>query len=368
MKELKKIYVEPTSRCNLSCVTCIRNAWEEPMGDMDSSVFHALLDGIASFPEAQTIAFSGLGEPLLHPDLPEMIRLSHEKGLRTEMTSNAMLLTPQIADRLIDAGLDQFVVSIDGSSGEVHSSIRPGAFLEQIKRNVLHLYWRSASRAVPPIRIGIEFVAMRRNLHELIHLGDVGKQIKASFILISNVLPYTADLQDEILYRVRPGTYESTGTPYTPLWMIPQMDLNDTTLPVLSQIARGQSNLSFLDIPLSSRSNFCPFVHAGSMSIAWHGGVSPCPPLMHSYTCYIRNRKKEMLRCAFGRLPDRSLPEIWRAPDFVSFRSRVKAFDFPPCTDCGGCLLSETNEEDCLNNPFPVCGDCLWARGVLRCA
>lgn len=368
MEELTKIYVEPTSRCNLNCVTCIRHSWNEKAGDMEMSVYRLLLDGLADFPGARTVAFSGLGEPLLHEGLPDMIRWAHERGLRTEITSNALLLTSSLADRLVASGLDQFTVSIDGASIEAHAAIRSGASLDRIKAHVLDLYQKSTQRAVPPIRIGIEFVAMRRNLHELPRLGDVGKQVKASFILVSNVLPYTADLQNEILYCLRPGTYESEGTPYTPLWMMPQMDFNDATLPVLGQIARGQSNLSFLDIPLSSRSNYCPFVQNGCLAVAWHGGVSPCPPLMHSYVCYIRNRKKDMQRCAFGRLPDQSLREIWNVPDFVSFRARVRAFDFPPCSDCGGCLLAETNETDCLNNPFPVCGDCLWARGVLRCA
>ena len=32
---LARVYIEPTSRCNLSCQMCIRNTWSEPMGDMD---------------------------------------------------------------------------------------------------------------------------------------------------------------------------------------------------------------------------------------------------------------------------------------------------------------------------------------------
>ena len=72
-----------------------------------------------------------------------MVRLAHERGLRTEMTSNAMLLTSSLAERLIDAGLDQFTVSIDGTSNEAHGSVRPGASLEEITDNVRKLYWWS---------------------------------------------------------------------------------------------------------------------------------------------------------------------------------------------------------------------------------
>jgi MoaA/NifB/PqqE/SkfB family radical SAM enzyme len=370
MDELNKIYVEPTNRCNLSCVTCIRHAWEEPLGDMAWPVFQTLIDDLADFPGAKTIAFAGLGEPLLHERFPEMVQLASERGLRTEMTSNAMLLTSSLAAQLTDAGLDQFTVSIDGVSDEAHGTIRTGASLEGILDNVRELYHRDSKTATgTKLRIGIEFVAMRRNIRELPKLRRIAERIKASFILVTNVLPYTAELQNEILYNMVPSTHESSeGEPYAPLWILPYMDWSRETQEPLSQVMYQMQKLSFLDINLNERNNYCPFVQTGSTAVAWHGGVSPCPPLLHSYQCFIRGRQKEVRCCEYGRLPEQSLKAIWFQPDYVAFRGRVRKFEFSPCTDCGGCDLAEKNEEDCFGNPFPVCGDCLWARGVLRCA
>jgi MoaA/NifB/PqqE/SkfB family radical SAM enzyme len=368
MDELNKVYVEPTNRCNLRCVTCIRNSWDEPFGDMDWPVYRALIDGLIGFPEAKTIAFAGMGEPLLHERFPDMIRLAHERGLRTEMTSNAVLLTPSLAAELVAAGLDQFTVSIDGTSDEAHGSIRPGASLEEIADNIGTLYRLSEKASVTPLRIGIEFVAMRRNIQYLPAMREVAGRINASFILVTNILPYTAELQDEILYNMGPDAHEFQGTPYAPLWILPNIDWNRETQEPLSSIMRQQPKLSFLDINLNRRNNYCPFVRTGSLAVAWHGGVSPCPALLHSYTCFIRKREKFFRRCQFGRLPEQTLPAIWSNQEYAAFRERVRAFDFAPCTDCGGCDLAEKNEEDCFGNPFPCCGDCLWARGVLRCA
>lgn len=284
------------------------------------------------------------------------------------MTSNAMLLTPATAHRLIDAGLDQFAVSIDGASDEIYENIRPGSSLEQITRNVAHLYGLSKAKAMTPIRIGIVFVAMKRNIQDLPHIEQIARTIRASFILVTNFLPYTADLQNEILYRVRPGANASTGVPSSPLWVLPNMDLNEETMKPLSKILRGPlSDFAFLDFPLSKRNNYCPFVGDGSVAVGWHGGIYPCLPLMHAYTCFIRNREKRFLSCEFGRLTDQPLQAIWKDAVYLSFRNLVRTFNFSPCTDCSGCELAESNEEDCYNNKFPVCGDCLWARGVLRC-
>ena len=409
---LNKIYVEPTNRCNLSCVTCIRHSWDESFEDMAWPVYQALIDGLADFSDVKTIAFAGFGEPLLHPRFPEMVRLAHANGLRTEMTSNAMLLTSLLAERLIDAGLDQFTVSIDGTSNESLGAVRPGTSLDEITDNVRKLYWRSAAKRtrqleierpleeiltrakdsggstfglldrtsfkvplegmldpVPlgPLKIGIEFVAMKSNICELSALQKIAENIRASFILVSNVLPYTTELQDEILYSLEPTSYEGQGDDRNPHWILPKMDWSWETLKLISTIASQQSNLSYLDIDLNQRNNYCPFIRPGSLALSCHGGVSPCPPLLHSYTCYIRGWKKFFRRCEYGSLKGQSLKSIWLEPDYAAFRERVRKFEFSPCTDCGGCEDSEKNEKDCQGNPFPVCGDCLWARGILRC-
>ena len=411
---LNKVYVEPTNRCNLNCVTCIRHSWDEPFEDLAWPAYQGLMDGLADFPDIKTIAFAGFGESLLHPRFPEMVRLAHMNGLRTEMTSNAMLLTSSLAEQLIDAGLDQFTVSIDGTSNRSLRAVRPGASLEGITDNVRDLYWWSAKKrttqpdterhlrqeilarmkgsngsmfalldmtsykvplegvlhSIPsaPLRIGIEFVAMRSNIHELPALRAIAENIRASFILVSNVLPYTAELQDEILYSLEPTSYEGQGDDRNPHWIFPKMDWSRETVESIATIASQQANLSYLDINLSQRNNYCPFIRPGSLALSCHGRVSPCPPLLHSYTCYIRGWKKIFRRCEYGSLMEQSLKSIWLQPEYAAFRERVRKFEFSPCTDCGGCEDSERNEADCHGNAFPVCGDCLWARGILRCA
>jgi len=365
---LTKIYVEPTNRCNLNCVTCIRRSWEESYEDLAWSAYQALIDGLADFPDAKTITFAGFGEPLCHPRFPDMIRLAYENGRRTEMTSNALLLSQSMAEMLIDAGLDQLTVSIDGTTSESLDAVRPGALLEKIMENVKGIRLRSEKKRSAPLTIGIEFVATKRNIHELPALQKIAEDIQASYVIVSNVLPYTAEFQDEILYSLEPTSYEGQGDARNPHWHIPKMDWNPKTMESIAAVASERSNLGYLDINLNQRNNYCPFIRPGSLALSCHGYVSPCPPLLHSYTCYVRGWKKSFRRCEYGSLKEQSLKSIWEQADYAAFRERVRKFEFSPCVDCGGCEDSEKNEKDCQGNPFPVCGDCLWARGVLRCA
>ena len=162
MDALRKVYVEPTTACNLACRTCVRHAWDEPEGFMTWPTYEAVVDGLAEAvgdggggdDDAPTIAFMGLGEPLLHERFIDMVRLAHGRGLRTEVTTNALLLDAEMADGLVTVGLDQLVVSIDGASAESFGRVRSGASLERVIANVQRLHdWERPSRA-SPVTIG----------------------------------------------------------------------------------------------------------------------------------------------------------------------------------------------------------------------
>ena len=381
--DLRKVYVEPTNSCNLDCTTCVRHSWDEPEGFMEWATFEAVVDGLADAAgdggggaaagphAAGTVAFMGLGEPLLHPRFLDMVWLAKSRGLRAEVTTNALLLDDEMAGGLLRAGLDQLVVSIDGASAEAFGRVRSGASLAKVVENVRRLHDRRGPNYGPAMRIGIEFVAMRSNVGELPGLNRLAAQLGATFIIVSNVLAFTPELKSETLYDQRVTASDGGETTAAPRWQLPVFDWDEGLGAALGRALARSGPVDFA--AGSSRggangvSNYCPFVESYSCAVAWHGGVSPCPPLLHTYTCFVRGREKRMTRWEVGRLPSESLAAIWAKPAYAAFRERLRSFDFPPCTDCG-CELAEGNEEDCFGNPHPVCGDCLWARGIVRCA
>jgi MoaA/NifB/PqqE/SkfB family radical SAM enzyme len=369
---LGKVYVEPTNACNLNCTTCVRHAWDEPEGFMEWATFAAVVDGLADVAggdghAAGTIAFMGLGEPLLHPRFLDMVRLAKVRGLRAEVTTNALLLDDALAGGLLRAGLDQLVVSIDGASAEAFGRVRSGASLDKVVENVRRLHDRRGPNYGPSMRIGIEFVAMRSNVGELPGLNRLAARLGATFIIVSNVLAFTPELKAETLYDRRVIAFDGGETTAAPRWQLPTFDWEEALGTALGRALERSGPVDFTAGGSSRVTSRCPFVESDSCAVAWHGGVSPCPPLLHTYTCFVRGREKRMTRWEAGRVPGESLAAIWAKPAYAAFRERVRRFDFPPCTDCG-CELAEGNEEDCFGNPHPVCGDCLWARGIVRCA
>jgi len=365
---LSKVYVEPTSACNLACRTCMRRSWNEPVGTMEMNTYRRLVEGLREVPSLRKIAFWGLGEPLLHPQIVEMVAQAKALGAKTEIVTNGLLLQEGVARELVAVGLDTLVISVDGASQEAYENIRSGADLQQVQKNieVLRAIRRANSRGNP--EIGIEFVVMRRNLGELPRLPQLAYAMGASFVVVSNLLPYTEELQDEILYGLWAGrSYLPQRSRRMPEVLLPRIDARrEVVEPIMSLMYHTDFAQSSSD-RLEEGNGYCRFVREGAVAVSWDGALSPCIALMHSYECYVMRRQKRILRYTLGNVAQEGIARLWHSPEYVAFRDRVRRFDFAPCSDCGGCNLAESNEQDCVSSTFPVCGDCLWAKGVIQC-
>lgn len=197
---LRKLNIEVTTRCNLNCSMCVRNVWREDSGDMSLETYRALA---TVFPEIETINMIGIGEPLLNEKIFEMIRLGKEhlpENGTFSLTTNGTLIDKSMASKLVSSGLNYIVVSVDGASPETFAKIRKGARLEDVLNGIrfLNQAKKEINSQVPVI--GLEFVAMKGNIEELPQLVELAAEHGISFILVSNLLPHTEEMKNEILY------------------------------------------------------------------------------------------------------------------------------------------------------------------------
>ena len=369
---LAKIYIEPTNICNLECRTCIRNVWDDPPGQMCSTVFDSILEGLRGFSPPPTVFFGGFGEPLAHPDIVQMVARMKTLDAKVELITNGTLLTKEMSRKLITAGLDMLWISLDGATPESYADVRIGAALPEVlanlkafsdARGISFYHWFPDISTTP--QIGIVFVAMKRNIADLPSIIRLGIQSGVTHFLVSNVLPYTADMNREVLYQRALNDFG-----YVPSWYcteLPKIDLDrDTTEPLFWTVRSGHT-MSFAGANFAESCDRCPFIDRGATAIAWDGSLTPCLPLLHNHTSFLMDRERTSRQYRVGNVVDCDLINLWNNPEYVAFRDRVQRFDFSPCTSCGGCDFSEKNEEDCFGNTFPTCGGCLWAQGVIRC-
>ena len=364
---LARVYIEPTNQCNLECRTCIRNVWDEPLGVMQWEVFERILSGIRAFSPIPTIFLGGFGEPLVHPKLIEMIRLGKESGCSVELITNGILLTEHISEQLVETGLDVLWISIDGVTPESYADVRLGASLPTVLNNLDSLLRiRERGYKMKP-QVGIACVAMKRNIHELPELIRMGGEKGIELFSISNVLAYTPELREEVIYErtLIDGTYQSNSKAAAINFQYTDGSIH--TLDAYRQALQSNFRFQLAGSQVDQTINRCPFVSKGSTSIRWDGEISPCLPLLHTYDSYLGKRLRRSHAYSFGNISDRSLVELWNGPDYIALRQRLQAFDFSPCTFCNSCEMADENQEDCFGNTAPACGGCLWAQGLIQC-
>lgn len=365
---LTKVYIEPTVDCNLDCITCFRNGWEQPMGRMTEETFAGIMEGLKQLDPIPSIYFGGIGEPLFHTKTIDWIEEAKSLGVKVELITNGTILTEKISRRLIDAGLDVLWVSIDGADPETYADVRMGAELPNILENLKRFSRMRPPHHHPKPEIGIAFVAMKRNIADLPKVIQLGKSVKAKYYSVSNLQPATAEMQDDRLYTQTMHNIAYMQAPNLPRLSLPKMDFDETTREALFKTFNSQLNISFAGNNWGGANDVCNFVESGTMSIAWTGDISPCWPLMHTHTSYLHGKERLAKKHIIGNVTERSLLDLWSDTDYVAYRERLHNFAFAPCTFCGGCDLSETNDEDCIGNTtFPVCGGCLWAQGIIQC-
>lgn len=345
LPDVKRIYIEVTTKCNFACITCIRSSWQDHLMHMEWETFENILRNLKELPELESVHFGGFGEPMMHPRIFDMLRAIKGLGLRAEMITNASYLSKENISKLINLELDILFTSLDSPEEEAYNEIRLGADFQSVSQNIANLQAMKLERKVKKPELGIEFVAMKKNFNQLPKLIGMANDLNANQIIVSNLIPYHESMKDEIVYDL-----DDAGSMFG-------KESYKTT--VYAQI----SNMKL------RTERYCKFVKDKSLCINYQGDVSPCYALMHSYQCYVYGRKKQMLPCYVGNVNENELKEIWTDSGYVNFRRIVSENHFPSCTDCrskDGCSYTESNEMDCWGNS-PSCADCLWARRIIAC-
>lgn len=268
-----------------------------------------LLDQLKELPKLEAVHFGGFGEPLSHPYIFDMIKAIKNLGLKAEMITNGSLLTEERAEKLIELGLDTLFVSLDGPDEELYNDIRQGADFESVVKNIEALNKIKHVKMVQKPELGSEFVLMKSNAHKLPEMARLVDKLKARWLLVTNVLPYSESLRDEIVY-----------------------DIDETVFPGLqSGLVAVRAQLANMKLRTE---RYCSFVNNKALTVTREGNVAPCYAVMHRYKCFIYGREKQIYPYHLGNIRERTLKEIWTNPEYALFRVKVGEFNFPSCTDC----------------------------------
>jgi pyruvate-formate lyase-activating enzyme len=165
----ERLLVDFATRCNLRCPMCPvwgsddERAIDEVTGVMDVEGARRLLDEVMA--AAPMVAPSVYGEPLLIPDLREILTAIKQRGMPIAMNTNGLTLTDALARCFVDLRVDSVMFSLDAVTKETLQKVRGIDRLEKIESNVFRLMRVRGEHEYP--RVGVSFTIQGENAHEL---------------------------------------------------------------------------------------------------------------------------------------------------------------------------------------------------------
>jgi MoaA/NifB/PqqE/SkfB family radical SAM enzyme len=191
------VNIDSVNACNLACPFCATGTRQL---DRRKALFPTdkakrLIDKVA--PHTLLARFHNWGEPLLNKDVFELIRYASEAGIHTSISSNLSIEVENLAEKIIDSGLDNLHVSIDGLSQKTLEIYRRNADYELVLKNIRDIVRLKRERNSKTPRIELAFLVFRQNEHELELLDEMKQTLGVDAFTASNAFIYHSSFVPE---------------------------------------------------------------------------------------------------------------------------------------------------------------------------
>jgi len=322
--DLRLVFWETTAACNLSCKHCRRLELDATRDELTTAEAKAMIDGIAQMGKS-ILVFSG-GEPLMRPDLWELLAYAKAAGLTLALATNGTTVDEVVAERIAGAGVARVSISLDGADAATHD-----AFRGQVGSFEAALAGQARLRA-RGVGTQINCTVARHNRDQLVALRERCIAIGAEALHLFVVVPVGCGVELTAAMRLSADEVESVLGWLADQAGDPRLFVKATCAPQFARIARQKGKLGDLR------------GHAHGNKAGVNATTRGC--LAGSAVCFV-SAKGEVFPCGYlpvtcGHLRTQSFPDIWR--DSLVFEQLRdpgllggKCGDCSFATTCGGC-------------------------------
>lgn len=304
-----KIDIEPTTRCFLKCRYCQVPYWERnKLADLSFETLKKIVD---SMPYLLEMKLQGQGEPLLNKELFKMVEYATNKNILVRFNTNGMLLNGENRKRIIESGLFELRISMDGATAHTNNLMRQGLDFNRVINNISLLVKERGGQQKPLINIWM--LLTKNNIDELDSMIDLCAAMGVDGLKIQTKLSTRDDI--DIEKRVLADTVVVT---------------NSKIQKIISE-AYEKANKAGIEIEIitnkwRTKENPCWWLW-NSAYISSDGYVVPCS---------IINNPNNL---NFGNVKDKNFYDIWLSEQYKKFRKDT--LNMKICKFCEWCYINE---------------------------
>jgi MoaA/NifB/PqqE/SkfB family radical SAM enzyme len=323
--------VDVTRRCNLRCVGCPYHSasadgapiYRADVNDLPPHLFQDLCDQLGALGTRELVV-QGSGEPLLHPEIFEMLATAKAMGFRVTLLTNGTLIDGNAARNLLDSGVDVVKVSLWAGSAEQYAKNQPGGNPDGFGRvikglGLLGRLKRERGRTVP--KVIIYHVINRNNFDATAAMADLAVDTGCNGVFFSPM--YQAGGQGD-------STALSAEQERVALRSLARMKKHLRSLSLDENIDTALLRYSLGNSPDRFPPCYIAWFHARVRTDGAVQGCGRCDP-----------------RITFGNLHQRSFGEIWNGPEIRAFRrtasTREGLASLSGHCDCQMCCFAGEN-------------------------
>jgi len=182
-----EIAIGITNRCNLNCSFCPHRISHRSQGDISLDLLNSLISQISTYADVVDLSFDG--EPFLHPEWSECVRICHRHGVRAILQTNGLLVDEELTREILEVGVDSITFSVDAATEETYRMLKPGGDFKLVLKNV-ESFLQQAGRYSRRPKITVQFVNGPENMVEADDFLLYWKGKGADFIRIKPMLNF----------------------------------------------------------------------------------------------------------------------------------------------------------------------------------
>lgn len=272
------ISIEPTTACNLGCPECPSGLkqFTRPTGNIKPDTNQKIIDQLS--PQLQYINYYFQGEPFIHPKFLDLVKLAKQKGIYVLTSTNAHFISPSKAIKIVESGLDELIVSIDGTTQDVYEDYRVHGQLSKVIDALENLKQAKESLNSSFPIVSLQFLVTSKNEHQIEDLNALKERYKADKVLLKTIQVY--DYENG--HRLLPKNQKYSR---------------------YKRLKNGKITLK------NKMSNHCWRMWSTCV-FTWDGKIVPC--------CFDKDANHLM-----GDLSKNQFKQIWRSGIYSDFRNRL---------------------------------------------